>query len=62
MLGKFQRRSILLWIMLEQGPTVFAVGAGGGCLNTFLSLLSLGNGLIYTEILSRRAVKPKTTN
>ena len=47
-------------------PTTLAVGAGGGCLDIFtliypfLSSLSLGDGPIYTEILSQRAVKPKT--
>ena len=46
-------------------------GRGGGvCLDIFLSSiislfffsLSLGNGPIQTEVLSQRAVKPKTTN
>ena len=49
---------------------MLTVGAGGGCLDIFLlsitSLfflpLSLGYGPIWTEILSQRAVKPKTTN
>ena len=53
-----------------QGPTALAVGAGGGCLDIFNShrsflfsfSLSLGDGPIYTEILSQRVVKPKTTN
>ena len=26
-----------IWIIVGQGPTVLAVGAGGGCLDTFLS-------------------------
>ena len=50
-----------------QGPSVLAVGAGR--LDIFLSSiislsfsLSLGDGPIKTEILSQRAVKPKTTN
>ena len=37
----------------------------GGCLDIFSLAsfsLSLGDGPIYTEILSQRAVKPKTTN
>ena len=50
------------------GPTALAVGAGGGCLDIFYSQLSflssfslpLGDGPIETEILSQRAVKPKT--
>ena len=49
---------------------MLAVGAGGGCLDIFFShlsilfsfSLSLGDGPIWTEILSQRAVKPKTTN
>ena len=67
----FQCRGVLLiWIIVGQGPIALAIGAGGGCLNIFcshLSLLfsfslSLGDGLIQTEILSQRAVKPKTNN
>ena len=56
-------------ITIGQGPIVLAVGAGGGCLDNFTLIypfssfsLSLGDGPIYTEILSQRAVKPKTTN
>ena len=34
----FQCRGILLiWIIVEQGPIALAVGAGGGCLDIFLS-------------------------
>ena len=34
----FQGRGILLiWIIVGQGPTVLAVGAGGGCLDIFFS-------------------------
>ena len=34
----FQYRGVLmLWISVGQGPTAFAVGAGGGCLDIFLS-------------------------
>ena len=48
---------------------MFAVGAGEGCLAIFFShlsffcsfSLSLKDGTILTEILSQRAVKPKTT-
>ena len=66
----FQCRGVLLiWIRGGQGPTVLAVGAGGGCLDIFTLVyhffsfsLSLGDGPIWTEILSQRAVKPKTTN
>ena len=59
----------IIWIIVGQGPIVLAVIAGGGCLDIFshLSLLfsfslHLGDGPIYTEILSQRAAKPKTTN
>ena len=34
----FQCRDVLLiWITVGQGPTALAVGAGGGCLDIFLS-------------------------
>ena len=34
----FQCRGVLLiWIIVGQGPTALAVGAGGGCLDIFLS-------------------------
>ena len=54
-----------IWITVGQ-----VVGAGGGCLDSFTLInpflssfsLSLGDGLIETEILSQRAVKTKTTN
>ena len=60
-------------ITVGQGSPALAVGAGGGCLDIYtliyhfsFSLLSLspslGDGPIWTEILSQRAVKPKTTN
>ena len=56
-------------ITVGQGPIVLAVGAGGGGLDIFTLIypfssfsLSLGDGSIWTEILSQRAVKPKTTN
>ena len=67
----FQCRGVLLtWITVGQGPIVLAVGVGGGCLDIFFShlsllfsfSLSLEDGSILTEILSQRAVKPKTTN
>ena len=58
-----------IWMVVVQGPTTLAVGAGGGCLDIFILIhpfssvsLSLGEGPIQTEILSQRAVKPKTTN
>ena len=61
----FQCRGVLLvWIRIGQGPTAFAVGAGGGCLDIFLSsIISLFFlPLSGTEILSQRAVKPKITD
>ena len=59
-----------IWINVGQGLIALAVGAGGGCLDIFYShlsflssfSLSLVDGPILTEILSQRAVKPKTTN
>ena len=30
----------LIWILARQAPTALAVGAGGGCLDIFLSCLS----------------------
>ena len=35
------RGVLLILRIVEQGPTVFAVGAGGGCLGIFLSRFSL---------------------
>ena len=58
----------LIWTIVDQGPTVHAVGADGGCLDFFSGLsylffsLSLRNGWILTEILSQRNVKHKPTN
>ena len=56
-------------ITVGQGPIALAVGAGGGGLDIFTLIypfssfsLSSGDGSILTEILSQRAVKPKTTN
>ena len=60
------RPTILM--IVGQGPIALKVGAGGGCLDIFTLLYpfslspSLGDGPIYTEILSQRAVKPETTN
>ena len=51
-----------IWMIVGQGPIALAVGAGGGCLDIFTLLypffslsLSLGDGPIWTEILSQRA-------
>ena len=59
-----------IWMIIGQGPTALAVGAGGRLFEHFYSplsflssfSLSLGGSPIYTEILFQRAVKPKTTN
>ena len=48
-------------ITVGQGPTALAVGAGG-VVWTFLLPSILSPFKIKTEILSQRAVKPKTTN
>ena len=65
----FQCRGILLiLIIVGQGPLALVIGAGGDCLDIFLSSviftisLSLRDGPIWTAIPSQRAVKPKTTN
>ena len=58
-----------IWFTVGQGPTVLAVGAGGGCLDIFtliypFSLLSpsLWETARYRlKKLSQRAAKPKTT-
>ena len=66
----FQCRGVLLiWIIVGQGPIKLAIGAVGDVWTFFLWSIfsfflspSLGDGPIKTEILSQRAVKPKTTN
>ena len=62
----FQCQGVLLtWITVGQGPIVLSVGAGGGCLDIFSLIYHfsiLSPSLWKTEILSQRAVKPKTTN
>ena len=41
-LGNFHCQGILLiWIIVGNGPTALAVDAGGGCLDIFLSSISL---------------------
>ena len=69
-LGKLSVPGVLLiWILVGQGPNALAVGADRGYLDIIFLIylfsvlsLSLGDGLIQTEILSQRAVKPKRTN
>ena len=36
----FQRRGVLLWIRVGQGPTELAVGAGRDCSDIFVSCVS----------------------
>ena len=61
--------AMVLGKLVGQDPIALAVGAGGDCLDIFslvylFSFLSpsLGDDQIQTEILSQRAVKPKTRN
>ena len=55
-------------MVVGQGPTALAVGAGGGCLDIFTlnyPFSPLSPSLWETaryRLLSQRAVKPKTTN
>ena len=50
-------------LIFIQGPIALAVDASGVAWTFFFSFsLTLGDGPISTEILSQRAVKPKTTN
>ena len=53
----------------RQGPSALVIGVSGGCLDSFtliyhfyLLSFSLRNGPLYTEILSQRPLKAKTTN
>ena len=51
---------LLIWIIVGQGPTALAVGAGGGCLDIFslgYHFSFLSSSLWETEMLSQRAVK-----
>ena len=34
-------RPVLIWILVEQGPTALVVGAGGSCLDIFFSFIYL---------------------
>ena len=48
----FQCRVVLLiWITVGQGPNVLAVGAGGGCLDIFLSSTT---SLFFLPLSGRR--------
>ena len=67
----FQCRGVLLvWIRVGQGPTAFAVGAGGGCLDIFTLIYpfsSLSPSLWETtryrlKYCLKGSLSPKTTN
>ena len=69
--GSFQCRGVqLIWIIVGQEPTVLVGGANGDCFDVYffspiLPLFCLpfsGDSSIWTERLSQRAVKLKTTN
>ena len=71
MLGKFPVPGRPVYFDYSRAePLVLAVGAGGGCLDissviyhfSFFFFFSLGHDPILSEILSQRAVKPKTTD
>ena len=48
----FQCQGVLLtWITVGQGPIVLAVGAGGGCLDIFLSSIT---SLFFLPLCGRR--------
>ena len=40
------RGVLLIWIMVGQGPTALAVGAGGGCLDIFSLVYASLSGLV----------------
>ena len=44
-----------IWITVGQGPTALAVGAGGGCLDIFLFLLSSILSLLFLPLFGRRS-------
>ena len=52
MLGKLPVPGyLLIWIRVGQGPTALAVGAGGGCLDIFLSSII---SLFFLPLSGRR--------
>ena len=55
----FQSQGVLLiWIIVVQEPTALAVGAGGGCLDIFLSSII---SLFYLPLSGRRPNKDLKT-
>ena len=70
-LDKLQVQSVLLiWIIVGQGPTALAIGAGGGSLDIFVSHLtssllspSFRKAARYRlQYCHKKDVKPKTTS
>ena len=45
--------TVLTWIIRGQGSTVLAVGAGGGCLDTFLSSVI---SLFFLPLSGKRSI------
>ena len=45
------RGDLLIWIVVRQGPAALAVGAGGGCLDIFLSSFT---SLCFLPLSGRR--------
>ena len=45
------RGVLLIWIIVGQGPIALAVGAGGGCLDIFLSSIT---SLFFLPLSGRR--------
>ena len=39
---------LLVWIMMEKGPTVLEVGTGGGCLDIFFLLPIISHFLLLS--------------
>ena len=49
----FQCRDVLLiWILVGQGPIALAIGAGGGCLDIFVSSVK---SLFFLPLSGRRS-------
>ena len=46
------RGVLLIWIIVGQGPTVLAVGAGGGCLDLFFLFATIS--LFFFPLSGRR--------
>ena len=56
---KLQCRTVLLvWIIVEQGPTALTVGVGVGCLDIFLSSII---SLFFLPLFGRRSDVDRNT-